>query len=65
MVGGCFRASNFQPDQMPMPRGRPRLHVAPCKFCQKQFKRLEHLQRHERIRTQLNQFHLVTTNPID
>ncbi|ENH74964.1 hypothetical protein FOC1_g10000727 [Fusarium oxysporum f. sp. cubense race 1] len=33
-----------------MRRGRPRLHVAPCKFCHKQFKRSEHLQRHERIR---------------
>ncbi|KAL6406126.1 hypothetical protein AUP68_10689 [Ilyonectria robusta] len=36
---------------MPMVRGRPRVHVAPCKFCHKQFKRLEHLQRHERIHT--------------
>lgn len=35
---------------MPMVRGRPRVQVAPCKFCHKQFKRLEHLQRHERIR---------------
>ncbi|TXB97170.1 hypothetical protein FocTR4_00011876 [Fusarium oxysporum f. sp. cubense] len=32
-----------------MRRGRPRLLVAPCKFCHKKFKRSEHLKRHERI----------------
>ncbi|KAL4931506.1 uncharacterized protein BDV17DRAFT_238705 [Aspergillus undulatus] len=35
-----------------MARGRPRAKVSPCRFCNKQFKRLEHLQRHERIHTQ-------------
>ncbi|SPJ91983.1 uncharacterized protein FTOL_13637 [Fusarium torulosum] len=39
-----------------MRRGRPRLRVAPCKFCHKQFKRSEHLQRHERIHTQEKPF---------
>ncbi|OTB04472.1 hypothetical protein M426DRAFT_154870 [Hypoxylon sp. CI-4A] len=34
-----------------MPRGRPRTTVAPCQFCGKQFKRLEHLIRHERTHT--------------
>ncbi|KAJ5483170.1 hypothetical protein N7530_002416 [Penicillium desertorum] len=34
-----------------MPKGRPRASVRPCNFCHKQFKRLEHLQRHERIHT--------------
>ncbi|KAJ6113333.1 hypothetical protein N7523_006650 [Penicillium sp. IBT 18751x] len=33
-----------------MPRGRPKIQVSPCKFCNMQFKRVEHLQRHERIR---------------
>ncbi|PLB51174.1 hypothetical protein P170DRAFT_493398 [Aspergillus steynii IBT 23096] len=29
-------------------KGRPKLRVAPCSFCNKQFKRQEHLQRHLR-----------------
>lgn len=33
-----------------MARGRPKSDIAPCRFCKKHFKRLEHLQRHERIR---------------
>lgn len=33
-----------------MARGRPKSYIAPCRFCNKQFKRLEHLQRHERTR---------------
>ncbi|KAJ5761990.1 uncharacterized protein N7511_005372 [Penicillium nucicola] len=33
-----------------MPRGRPKVLVSPCRFCKMQFKRVEHLQRHERIR---------------
>ncbi|KAE8386182.1 hypothetical protein BDV23DRAFT_187562 [Aspergillus alliaceus] len=39
-----------------MARGRPKAHVSPCKFCNMQFKRLEHLQRHERIHTQEKPF---------
>ena len=31
-------------------RGRPRRNVPPCRFCQKQFRRSEHLERHERTR---------------
>ncbi|KAJ9491856.1 hypothetical protein VN97_g1398 [Penicillium thymicola] len=31
--------------------GRPRSLVPPCRFCQKQFKRQEHLRRHERTHT--------------
>jgi hypothetical protein len=38
---------------MPARRGRPHVPVSPCGFCGKRFKRLEHLQRHERIRTLL------------
>ncbi|KAI5864795.1 hypothetical protein GGS23DRAFT_463896 [Durotheca rogersii] len=34
-----------------MPRGRPRVVVAPCLYCGKQFKRQEHLIRHERTHT--------------
>ncbi|THY85419.1 hypothetical protein D6C95_07881 [Aureobasidium pullulans] len=34
-----------------MPKGRPKSQVAPCRFCSKQFKRQEHLQRHERTHT--------------
>ncbi|KAL0931246.1 regulatory protein (AmdA) [Colletotrichum truncatum] len=41
---------------MPMPRGRPRRNVAPCRFCQKQFKRQEHLERHERTHTREQPF---------
>jgi len=33
-----------------MPRGRPKTVVAPCRYCSKQFKRQEHLLRHERTR---------------
>ncbi|KAJ5396226.1 uncharacterized protein N7487_010529 [Penicillium crustosum] len=33
-----------------MPRGRPKVLVSPCRFCKMEFKRVEHLQRHERIR---------------
>ncbi|KAJ6006829.1 hypothetical protein N7451_004773 [Penicillium sp. IBT 35674x] len=32
------------------PKGRPKVQVDPCRFCKKQFKRIEHLKRHERIR---------------
>ncbi|WYZ34746.1 hypothetical protein EsH8_I_001022 [Colletotrichum jinshuiense] len=41
---------------MSMPRGRPRRYVAPCRFCQKQFKRHEHLERHERTHTREQPF---------
>ncbi|KAJ5651634.1 uncharacterized protein N7484_005357 [Penicillium longicatenatum] len=34
-----------------MARGRPKSQVAPCRFCNKEFKRFEHLRRHERIHT--------------
>ncbi|GFG17707.1 hypothetical protein IFM5058_08618 [Aspergillus udagawae] len=33
-----------------MPKGRPKAHISPCRFCNKQFKRQEHLRRHERTR---------------
>ncbi|KAI1171663.1 hypothetical protein F4777DRAFT_44833 [Nemania sp. FL0916] len=35
-----------------MPRGRTKVIVPPCRFCQKSFKRQEHLIRHERTHTQ-------------
>ncbi|KAL2678570.1 hypothetical protein Neosp_009318 [[Neocosmospora] mangrovei] len=34
-------------------KGRPRLRVAPCKYCNKEFKRQEHLDRHIRTRKDL------------
>ncbi|KAF2665133.1 hypothetical protein BT63DRAFT_85813 [Microthyrium microscopicum] len=34
-----------------MPRGRPKNVVPPCQYCHKQFKRQEHLLRHERTHT--------------
>ncbi|RFU34681.1 hypothetical protein B7463_g1631, partial [Scytalidium lignicola] len=34
-----------------MPRGRPKTVIAPCQHCNKQFKRAEHLKRHERTHT--------------
>ncbi|KUJ20619.1 uncharacterized protein LY89DRAFT_666279 [Mollisia scopiformis] len=34
-----------------MPRGRPKCNVPPCRFCNRQFKRQEHLLRHERTHT--------------
>ncbi|KAI0445557.1 hypothetical protein F4803DRAFT_135343 [Xylaria telfairii] len=39
-----------------MPRGRPRVVVAPCRHCGRQFKRQEHLIRHERTHTQERPF---------
>ncbi|OQE11184.1 hypothetical protein PENFLA_c079G05009 [Penicillium flavigenum] len=39
-----------------MARGRPKVSVTPCRFCNMQFKRVEHLQRHERIHTQEKPF---------
>ncbi|KAI0974970.1 hypothetical protein F4678DRAFT_358231 [Xylaria arbuscula] len=34
-----------------MPRGRPKIAIAPCQYCGKQFRRQEHLVRHERTHT--------------
>ncbi|KAH6890281.1 hypothetical protein B0T10DRAFT_596400 [Thelonectria olida] len=34
-----------------MPRGRPKITVPPCRHCGRQFKRQEHLNRHERTHT--------------
>ncbi|KAI1428795.1 hypothetical protein F5Y12DRAFT_632024 [Xylaria sp. FL1777] len=34
-----------------MPRGRPKIAIAPCQHCGKQFRRQEHLVRHERTHT--------------
>ncbi|KAI0150191.1 hypothetical protein GGR57DRAFT_199687 [Xylariaceae sp. FL1272] len=34
-----------------MPRGRRKVHVAPCRFCSRTFKRQEHKLRHERTHT--------------
>ncbi|KAI1291631.1 hypothetical protein F5Y03DRAFT_30685 [Xylaria venustula] len=34
-----------------MPRGRPKITIAPCQYCGKQFRRQEHLVRHERTHT--------------
>ncbi|EXJ77538.1 hypothetical protein A1O3_09765 [Capronia epimyces CBS 606.96] len=38
-----------------MPRGRPKVVVAPCRHCGRQFKRQEHLLRHERSRREEDQ----------
>ncbi|KAL3469556.1 fungal-specific transcription factor domain-containing protein [Aspergillus californicus] len=38
-------------------RGRPRAQLRPCGYCHRQFKRMEHLQRHERIHTKERPFH--------
>ncbi|RSL83271.1 hypothetical protein CEP51_004616 [Fusarium floridanum] len=37
-------------------KGRPRLRVAPCKYCNKEFKRQEHLDRHIRTHTRERPF---------
>ena len=39
-----------------MPRGRPKRIVPPCRHCDKQFKRQEHLARHERTRKMESDF---------
>ncbi|KAK1499921.1 hypothetical protein CABS01_10319 [Colletotrichum abscissum] len=48
---------------MSTPRGRPRRNVPPCRFCQKQFRRFEHLERHERTRKPDPNLPLYTTYP--
>ncbi|PTB49870.1 hypothetical protein M431DRAFT_152935 [Trichoderma harzianum CBS 226.95] len=40
-------------------RGRPRFRVAPCKYCNKEFKRQEHLERHIRTHTRERPFGCV------
>nr|UWK20133.1 ZnCys2His2 transcription factor [Trichoderma polysporum] len=37
-------------------KGRPRFRVAPCKYCNKEFKRQEHLERHIRTHTRERPF---------
>ncbi|KIW99526.1 uncharacterized protein Z518_11265 [Rhinocladiella mackenziei CBS 650.93] len=39
-----------------MPRGRPKKTITPCRYCGKQFKRQEHLLRHERTHTRERPF---------
>ncbi|GAP83811.2 hypothetical protein SAMD00023353_0502220 [Rosellinia necatrix] len=39
-----------------MPRGRPKIPIAPCPHCGRQFRRQEHLVRHERTHTQERPF---------
>ncbi|KEQ93027.1 hypothetical protein AUEXF2481DRAFT_90668 [Aureobasidium subglaciale EXF-2481] len=39
-----------------MTRGRPKSQVAPCQYCNRQFKRHEHLRRHERTHTREKPF---------
>lgn len=46
----CPSKTNFHALDLIMARGRPKVSVSPCRFCNMQFKRVEHLQRHERIR---------------
>lgn len=41
-------------------KGRPRLRVAPCQFCNKEFKRQEHLDRHIRTRKYSISFNSVS-----
>jgi hypothetical protein len=57
MEPALLASSKWKPIQGPSPRprlimarGRPKVSVSPCRFCNMQFKRVEHLQRHERIR---------------
>lgn len=44
---------------------RPRIEVAPCKFCRRRFARREHLLRHERTRAlfpRSNAMHIMGTS---